>query len=126
MYSSSAAPTFGCSCGGAKLRCQKYSQRKPIAPINTNDHCQPKALANSTVSGAAITPTLVPELKIPVASARSFCGNHIATALIDAGKFTASATPRKNRTTTKPITDATRPCAAAATDQTTSASARLF
>ncbi len=48
---------------------------------------------------------------MPVASARSFCGNHIATALMDAGKLAASATPRMNRMMTKPTTVATRPCA---------------
>src|SRR5262245_3866275 len=94
--------------------------------MRTNDHCQPNLLASNTVTGAAITPTLVPELKMPVASARSFCGNHMATALIEAGKLAASATPRQKRTTTKPMTEATRPCAAAASDQTMSAIARLF
>ena len=73
-----------------------------------------------------ITPTLVPELKMPVASARSFCGNHIATALMDAGKLAASATPRMKRMMMKPMTVATRPCPAAATDQRISAIASAF
>ena len=73
-----------------------------------------------------ITPTLVPELKMPVASARSFCGNHIATALMDAGKLAASARPSTKRTIMKPSTVATRPCAAAAIDQRISAPASAF
>jgi hypothetical protein len=51
----------------------------------------------------------VPELNRPVAKALSFCGNHIATALMDAGKLAASATPRKKRTSTKPSTVPTKP-----------------
>jgi len=44
----------------------------------------------------------VPELKIPVASARSFFGNHSATALIEAGKFPASPRPRIRREKARP------------------------
>ena len=37
------------------------------------------------MNGAIVAPILVPELKMPVAKARSFRGNHSATALIAAG-----------------------------------------
>ncbi|MNU05096.1 hypothetical protein D3C72_2497780 [compost metagenome] len=40
-----------------------------------------------------MAPTLAPELKIPVANARCFLGNHSATAFMAAGKLPASATP---------------------------------
>ena len=63
---------------------------------------------------------------MPVANARSCCGNHIATALIEAGKLAASAKPSMKRTMTKPTTVATRPCAAAANDHRTSAPASAF
>jgi len=46
----------------------------------------------------------VPELKIPVANARSLRGNHSATALIAAGKFPASPSPRTNLAMPKLIT----------------------
>ena len=49
------------------------------------------------MSGARIAPTLAPELKIPVASERSLCGNHSATVLIAAGKLPDSPSPRKKR-----------------------------
>jgi len=39
--------------------------------------CQPQVTAiQGTTSGAIIAPTFVPELKMPVARARSFFGNH--------------------------------------------------
>jgi len=41
------------------------------------------------VTGAKIAPMLAPELKMPVASARSFLGKHSAVVLMDAGKLPA-------------------------------------
>ena len=41
---------------------------------------------HGTVNGARIAPTLVPELKIPVANDLSFFGKYSAVALIAAGK----------------------------------------
>jgi len=46
-----------------------------------------------TVNGATIAPTFVPELNMPVASARSFFGNHSATVFMAAGKFDAEIIP---------------------------------
>ena len=40
-----------------------------------------------TERGATMAPKLVPELKIPVAKARSFLGNHSAVALIAIGFY---------------------------------------
>ncbi len=74
-----------------------------MAPVIMNAHCQPHCEAiNGTVSGARIAPTLAPELKIPVADARSFLGNHSATVLIAAGKLPASLTPKAALATMKP------------------------
>ena len=64
-----------------------------------------RTLIHATTTGASMAPTLVPELKIPVASARSFFGNHSATALMLAGKTAASPKPRANRETAKPVSE---------------------
>lgn len=50
-----------------------------------------------TKSGGIIAPMFALLLKIPVASARSFLGNHSAMVLIDAGKLPASPMPNKLR-----------------------------
>src|SRR5437868_15463612 len=49
-----------------------------------------------------MAPTFEPELKMPVASARSFFGNHSATVLIEAGEVPASPRPREKRATPNP------------------------
>ena len=103
MCASSSGDRFGWFSGAWKPICQKISQRKPIAPMMMNATCQPNDVAISTVTNEIITPTFVPELNSPVASARSRCGNHWPIALIEAGKFPASKAPRKNRATTNPI-----------------------
>ena len=59
-------------------------------------------------------PTLVPELKMAVASARSRRGNHSATALMAEGKLPPSLTPRKMRAAKKPVTEPTSACESAA------------
>ena len=51
---------------------------------------------------ADTTPMLVPALKIPVANALSFFGNHSDTVFMAAGKFPASPNPRPTRATPKP------------------------
>jgi hypothetical protein len=53
-----------------------------------------------------MAPTFEPALKMPVASARSFFGNHSATVLIAAGKLPDSPRPRRKRATLKPVTEA--------------------
>ena len=43
-----------------------------------------------------MAPTLVPELKMPVASERSLCGNHSATGLDGGGKISGLAEPEED------------------------------
>ena len=63
---------------------------------------QPHAIVIiGTTSGATSAPMFVPELKIPVASARSFFGNHSATVLIAAGKFPGFTEAEKETRDTK-------------------------
>ena len=71
-----------------------------------------------TKIGAATAPIFAPELKIPVASARSFLGNHSATVLIAAGKLPASPRPNKPRIKAKLIVPVASACNIAAILQT--------
>src|SRR5687767_6096944 len=115
IYSNSAADNFLCFFGISYKINQKISQIKPIKPVKINAHCQPHFSAiKGTVSGAMIAPILVPELKMPVAKALSFFGNHSAVALIAAGKLPASVIPNAPRATKKPNVLVTNPCAVAA------------
>jgi hypothetical protein len=78
-----------------------------MAPVATNAQYHPHVIViHGTTSGVTSAPTLVPELKIPVASARSRFGNHSATTLIAAGKLPASPRPSAKRAAMKPATDA--------------------
>ena len=61
-----------------------------------------------------MAPMLAPELKIPVARARSFLGNHSATVLMHAGKLADSPMPRAARATPNAKADAAAACATAA------------
>src|SRR5215471_20688915 len=82
--------------------------------------CHPKLRSNhGTISGAKIEPTFEPELKIPVATERSFGGNHSATVLIAAGKFPDSPRPSATRATPNPNTLRISACAIADTLQNT-------
>src|SRR4028119_1898837 len=95
---------------------------KPSAPVMMNAHSQPYVMAiHGTVSGATIAPTFEPELKMPVASARSFFGNHSATVLMAAGKLPASPSPSAKRATPKPTGDRASACPIAAIDHQTMA-----
>src|SRR5262245_48786835 len=103
------------------------TQRKPNAPVATNAHRQPYAtVIQGTTRGATTAPILVPALKIPVANARSFLGNHSATALIDAGKLPDSPIPRAKRAAPKPNTERASACPIAARLQTTTANENPF
>ena len=79
-----------------------------LAQVMAGDGQEAALVLVGTSSGVARAPTLVPALKMPVASARSFLGNHSATVLIDAGKLPASPSPRANLATIKPTTDTDR------------------
>ena len=77
-----------------------------FAPVTKKTDRQPQCRAtNGTINGVTTTATLQPALKIPVASARSFFGNHSAIALMQAGKFPDSPSPRATRAAPKPITE---------------------
>src|SRR5207248_5296743 len=77
--------------------------KNPSRPVRKKDHSQPyRSVTHGTTSGVTSAPTFVPELKRPVASARSFFGNHSATVLIDAGKLPASPSPSRKRMSAKP------------------------
>ena len=58
-------------------------------------------------------PTLAPELKSAVASARSFFGNQSATVLMAEGKLPHSLTPSATRAVKKPPIEPTSACASA-------------
>src|SRR6476469_902645 len=60
------------------------------------------SVIHGTTIGVMTAPTFDPALKIPVASARSFAGNHSATVLIDAGKLPDSPNPSAKRAALKP------------------------
>src|SRR6266852_6905418 len=78
------------------------SQTNPRAPVRRKAERQPQCKAiHGTMSGVTIAPTLVPALKIPVARARSFLGNHSATHLMLAGKTPASPNPKAKRAAIK-------------------------
>ena len=68
-----------------------------------NAHSQPHVtVIQGTTSGVTSAPMFVPELKMPVAKARSFFGNHSAVALIAAGKLPPSPSPSRKRAMAKP------------------------
>src|SRR6266478_902741 len=94
MYLSSSGVHCGCSSGLRYIRSQSASHTNPSDPVNKNAQRQPRDLAIHGMNrGVIIAPTLVPALKIPVASARSLFGNHSATLLILAGKTPALPNP---------------------------------
>src|SRR5688572_28378680 len=74
-----------------------------MEPVMINAHFHPQAtVIYGTVNGASTAPIFVPELKIRVAKARSFLGNHSATVFMAAGKFADAVTPNALRATIKP------------------------
>jgi hypothetical protein len=75
------------------------------------------------MTGATMTPTLLPELKMPVAKARSRLGNHSLTDLTAAGKLPPSDNPSAARIMPNPKTVRTRPCPMAAALQAMTAMA---
>src|ERR1017187_139148 len=85
------------------MKIQSKSHKKPTAPVRIKAYCHPIFSAiHGTVSGVITAPILVPELKIPVANARSFLGNHSLTVLIAAGKLPASLKPNAERAMPNP------------------------
>ena len=82
---------------------------------------QPKCGSSTPATrGNAITPPIeAPPLKIAIAIARSFCGNHSAITFAAPGQFPASPNPRKNEQTAKLTIPTRNACAIAATHHTT-------
>src|SRR5215467_2193006 len=77
---------------------QNSSQMALSSPVQMNATRQPRLMAiHGTTIGVMIAPTLVPALKIPVASARSRDGNHSAIVLMAAGKLPDSPRPSEKR-----------------------------
>src|SRR5437870_1540021 len=94
------------------------SQTNPRAPVITNAQRHPQCRAiQGTINGVTIAPALVPALKIPVASARSFLGNHSATHLMLAGNTPASPNPSAERAMTKLVSELATACPIDATLQ---------
>src|SRR2546426_10621 len=82
------------------------SHANPIAPTMKKAQRHPnQTVRTGATSGVSTAPILVPELKIPVASARSFLGNHSATALMLAGNTPDSPRPSEERAKMKLISE---------------------
>jgi hypothetical protein len=64
-------------------------------------------VTKATMTGAMKKLTLEPELKMPVAKARSSEGNHSVVALMAAGKLPDSPRPSMMRAMQKPTTEVT-------------------
>ncbi|HET6411219.1 MAG TPA: hypothetical protein VFG53_04105 [Anaeromyxobacter sp.] len=81
-------------------------------PVNRKAACQLKERIRTTTSGWAIIElTPEPMLMMPMATVRSFGGNHWETVLAAAGKFSASptpSTPRKKASERQPLARAVR------------------
>ncbi len=62
------------------------AQSSPSEPIATKAACQPQTVRiTGSKAGVSMAPTLVPALKIPVATARSPAGNHRRVVFTQAG-----------------------------------------
>ena len=100
INSRSSSERRGWSCGNLYSSAQAVSQTKPKAPVARNPARQPQRSAMiETIGAAAIEPSAVPELKMPMARARSRMGNHSLTARIPPVKLPGSNTPSTNRET---------------------------
>src|ERR1041385_2129158 len=117
IYARSWEVRCGCSDGRWYSGHQKITQINPTKPVAMNAACQCHVSAiQGTIAGARTAPTLVPALKIPVASARSLLGNHSATVLIAAGKLPDSPIPSAKRAAPNPKAERASEWHIAATD----------
>src|SRR5450432_2997280 len=92
------------------MRSHAAIQNNPAPPKPANAHRQPYwSVSHGTRSGARMAPAFDPELKTPVAKARSRFGNHSATVLMAAGKFPAWPSPNRKRAQPKPNADVASP-----------------
>src|ERR1019366_603818 len=84
---------------------QTTHQRSPMEPVQIKAAFQPHFPVTKAIRrGATKNEALDPELKRPVARARSSEGNHSVVALMAAGKLPDSPMPRKIRAMQKPMT----------------------
>src|SRR5580692_11573959 len=84
-------------------------QISPMEPVVMKAACHPQRMVTAAMrTGAMKAEALEPELKRPVARARSSVGNHSVVALMAAGKLPDSPRPRKTRAMQKPATLVTR------------------
>src|ERR1700675_414951 len=84
---------------------QMTAQTSPMEPVQMKAACHPQRAVTAAIStGAMKAEALEPELKKPVARARSSEGNHSVVALMAAGKLPDSPRPRKTRAMQKPMT----------------------
>ena len=103
------------------------NQTTPSAPVTTNAPRHVTSITSvGTAMGTTMLPILAPELKIPVASARSRRGNHSATVLMQAGKLAASPRPRRNMAIANVTTENAAPGSMAATLQMAMAIAKAL
>src|SRR5207253_415284 len=84
-------------------------QTSPMDPVHIKAACHPQRIVTAAMRmGAMKAEALEPELKRPVARARSSEGNHSVVALMAAGKLPDSPRPRRARQIMNPTTLATR------------------
>src|SRR6266581_3518649 len=96
---------------------QARNHTTPSAEVSRKQPRHPNTAFKATnAGGPIIAATFVPALKTPVAKARSFLGNHSATALMAAGKFPASPKPSMALQKPKPIVERASTCNPAAKD----------
>src|ERR1700736_6765001 len=82
-----------------------------MEPVQIKAACHPQRSVTAAMRiGAMKAEALEPELKVPVARARSSEGNHSVVALMAAGKFPDSPRPSMARAMQKPTTEPTRAC----------------
>src|SRR5271154_2041088 len=85
------------------------AQTSPMDPVQMKAACHPQRSVTAAIrTGAIKAEALEPELKRPVASARSSEGNHSVVALMAAGKLPDSPRPSRPRQIMKPMTLETR------------------
>src|ERR1035437_3485223 len=98
---------------------QTTSQMSPMEPVVRKAACHPHLLVTkATRTGATKKLTFDPELKRPVAKARSSDGNHSVVAFMAAGKLPDSPRPRMIRAMQKPMTEKTSAWLSEASAQT--------
>src|SRR4051794_29367630 len=101
------------------------SHRKPSEETATKHARHPYQAESAMKTGGAITEAaFTPALKIPVASARSSCGNHSDIAFVQDGKIAPSKNPSIVRQTPNCAAPVTVACSKDAIDQAAAATAR--